>query len=278
MDTEDIKEIVRIQLNDVGIIPEDIHFNVAINYYHDNNSLPDINYIIGTILENNNIDNENLQEQNNTTENAPENTNQLEDEDDDESESDNNNLPANNEQNNQVESSNDESDNEENSQREDRASYNEQNEEDDNDSDMDDGSSADEENEFEGIHLNVLPYNILTENQIDDILRMRQEINPNMNENVQIQIITENSNLLDVKKVIKNIDSIPLYMFKNISNSNTNKECLICFDQFVPTDIIRVLPCSHNLHRHCIDEQLKKISYLCPYCKTPAGEYVYYNL
>ena len=66
-------------------------------------------------------------------------------------------------------------------------------------------------------------------------------------------------------------------MYKNI-DCTENTECLICYDSFVGTDIIRVLPCSHKLHRCCIDDHLMKKSYLCPYCKHPAGDYVQYNL
>lgn len=94
-------------------------------------------------------------------------------------------------------------------------------------------------------------------------------------ENIQMQLIAENTNRLDVKKVIKNIDAIPLSMYQN---SNDTDECPLCYDKFVPTDLVRTLPCSHMFHRICIDEYLKTQSFLCPYCEAEAGEYVYYNI
>lgn len=82
------------------------------------------------------------------------------------------------------------------------------------------------------------------------------------------------TNLIDVKKVSKNIDNIPLLMYKNIIDPITT-ECFICYDKFTDTDIIRSLPCNHILHRHCIDNYLLNISYQCPYCRTASGPYVY---
>lgn len=71
--------------------------------------------------------------------------------------------------------------------------------------------------------------------------------------------------LLDVKIVAKDINEIPLSMFKNVRAINT--ECFICYDAFVDTDIVRTLPCNHIFHRRCVDNYLKNVSYLCPYCK-----------
>ena len=113
---------------------------------------------------------------------------------------------------------------------------------------------------------------------IDEILEIRNLLAGTISENAQIELISRNTNQLDVKKIIKNIDDVPLAMYKNYHDKKINEECLICYDCFVPTDIIRILQCGHILHRCCIDEQLQTKSHLCPYCNTPAGEYTYYNL
>lgn len=78
-------------------------------------------------------------------------------------------------------------------------------------------------------------------------------------------------NLIDVKKVINDIETVPINMFKNLSDKES-KQCLICYDTYVDTDIVRILPCSHKFHRQCIDEYLENISYLCPYCEQESGE------
>lgn len=107
---------------------------------------------------------------------------------------------------------------------------------------------------------------------VDRILQLRNNRN-----SVPGQLF-QNAQMTNVLKVIKNIDTVPIQMYKNIDASNNNSECLICYDQFVPTDIVRILPCNHILHIHCIDDHLKNISHLCPYCKSSAGEYIFKNL
>jgi hypothetical protein len=271
MNSEDIKEIVRTQLLDIGILADDIYFNIAINYYQEHNSVPDINYIIGMMLEGN--DNNYYSSTQSNTEHIGTNIlpedNILQ----------NLNIMANSDAENRDNDEDEENDIDDSSE---ENNINNNNDESEETNDNLESNSVDLQNitepQMENVYSNNLSGYGAPIYQVTELLRIRDAMNLLPNENVQIQTISENTNALDVKKVIKNIDNIPLCMFKNLSNPNGNKECHICFDQFVPTDIIRVLPCSHNLHRYCIDEQLKKISHLCPYCKAPAGEYIYYNL
>lgn len=81
----------------------------------------------------------------------------------------------------------------------------------------------------------------------------------------------------DVKKVITDVNKIPLIMIKDPSEIKHNTECLICYDPFVETDIVRVLPCKHQIHRRCIDNYLQEESHICPFCKESAGEYRFLN-
>lgn len=103
-------------------------------------------------------------------------------------------------------------------------------------------------------------------------------ISSNTNE---IDNIEENINIAfsnDVKKVIKDIDVIPLALIKNTTKIEYNTECPICYDQFVVMDLVRILPCKHQMHRLCIDNYLQKEACLCPLCKNPAGETKFINI
>jgi hypothetical protein len=191
----DIKEIVRIQLMDVGINASDIHYNICLDFYRNHGYLPDVNYIICTLITDTDLnsqsdDNDDLMENNDPNENLP--------------------------------------------------------------------------------NVDPIPVYFSRRRQTytaRDLLSFQN----NLTEEIP-------QNMVDVLKVINNIDDIPLEMYKNVNMPNGNSECLICYDPFVPTDIIRILPCKHILHMHCIDNYLKNKSHKCPYCKMPAGDFVYINL
>merc|ERR1712007_194309 len=44
------------------------------------------------------------------------------------------------------------------------------------------------------------------------------------------------------------------------------QQCTICLDAFKVGDEMRILPCLHRYHRHCIDQWLQMNSH-CPICK-----------
>merc|ERR1712087_305120 len=46
-----------------------------------------------------------------------------------------------------------------------------------------------------------------------------------------------------------------------------NSSCAVCLDDFQRGEELRLLPCEHAYHRHCIDPWLAKQSELCPMCK-----------
>ncbi|XP_054789009.1 E3 ubiquitin-protein ligase At1g12760-like isoform X4 [Prosopis cineraria] len=94
----------------------------------------------------------------------------------------------------------------------------------------------------------------------------------------------------------ESINALPTYKFKvkkrkNIDESNSNvfeggivaagteKErvisgedavCCICLAKYENNDELRELPCSHLLHKECVDKWLK-INALCPLCKGEVG-------
>ena len=85
--------------------------------------------------------------------------------------------------------------------------------------------------------------------------------------------------MLDVKKIMskENIQKIKL-VFCDKENIHKYNSCYICYDKFVETDLIRILPCTHSFHRRCIDKQLKKQSINCPLCRMEAGEGYFINI
>jgi hypothetical protein len=78
----------------------------------------------------------------------------------------------------------------------------------------------------------------------------------------------------EVKKVLKKSSLKQTKMAKGDSKS----VCPICLDTLKKVDKVRVLKCDHKYHPDCIDNYLLTECYLCPYCKTPAGEYELINL
>ncbi|KAH8388253.1 hypothetical protein KR093_001913 [Drosophila rubida] len=68
---------------------------------------------------------------------------------------------------------------------------------------------------------------------------------------------------------------LPKSMLKKLpvlryTKNNTNikyETCVICLDDFVEDDKLRVLPCSHPYHSHCIDPWLTENRRVCPICK-----------
>ena len=58
-----------------------------------------------------------------------------------------------------------------------------------------------------------------------------------------------------------------LPMRKYHSKKEASDNCVICVDEFIEEDQVRVLPCNHVFHPQCIDEWLVNHSSLCPLCK-----------
>ncbi|KAH6774252.1 C3H4 type zinc finger protein [Perilla frutescens var. frutescens] len=98
----------------------------------------------------------------------------------------------------------------------------------------------------------------------------------------------------------ESINSLPIYKFKVKKNKSgndkeseggivaagTEKEraisgedaaCCICLAKYVNNDELRELPCSHLLHKDCVDKWLK-INASCPLCKAEVGETVLSSL
>ncbi|KAM0002343.1 putative transcription factor C2H2 family [Helianthus debilis subsp. tardiflorus] len=64
------------------------------------------------------------------------------------------------------------------------------------------------------------------------------------------------------------IDSLPVFMYKEIVGAKESFDCAVCLSEFCESDRLRLLPtCSHAFHIHCIDTWLQSNS-TCPLCRN----------
>ncbi|EDW85126.1 uncharacterized protein Dwil_GK12779 [Drosophila willistoni] len=63
------------------------------------------------------------------------------------------------------------------------------------------------------------------------------------------------------------LKKLPILRYTKNSVNNKYDTCVICLEEFVEDDKLRVLPCSHPYHTHCIDPWLTENRRVCPMCK-----------
>ncbi|EDV93811.1 GH19534 [Drosophila grimshawi] len=63
------------------------------------------------------------------------------------------------------------------------------------------------------------------------------------------------------------LKKIPVLRYTKNNTRIKYETCVICLDDFVEDDKLRVLPCSHPYHSHCIDPWLTENRRVCPICK-----------
>lgn len=73
------------------------------------------------------------------------------------------------------------------------------------------------------------------------------------------------------KEQIKEIGSMQ-YNSKSVVHDH-QKSCCICMEEFTRADHIRLLPCTHNYHKDCIDKWLGR-NFSCPECRTKPDQRV----
>ena len=56
------------------------------------------------------------------------------------------------------------------------------------------------------------------------------------------------------------------------SGDKGGDSCVVCVENFLVGDWVKVLPCGHNFHAECIDEWLSRHSSLCPHCKADVAQ------
>ena len=255
MNQDDIREIIKIQLEEVGIEYNGVYLDIANNYFNEFLQLPSMEYMLNKysemfvalqnipllsqiqIIEHQMAEQENLEHVEENSSEAIQNS----------ASSDVNNIvDANGEHTIQF--------------------LNLLNASNDDESDTDSGSDENEINDSAGI----------LHNNFSIINQMRNLIGNSEEDDDDVPELVNNPRDI-VHKVLINVDDIPLDFIKDQSQTSDN-QCIICYDHFVPSDLIRVLPCTHKFHRRCIDVYLTEESYLCPLCRKAVGEYKLSNI
>lgn len=62
------------------------------------------------------------------------------------------------------------------------------------------------------------------------------------------------------------VSSANIKKFKDLENKSLNS-CLICFEEYLAEDDVRMLECNHYFHPDCVDRWLIGHSNCCPYCR-----------
>lgn len=58
------------------------------------------------------------------------------------------------------------------------------------------------------------------------------------------------------------------YVSHNRVSSNCAERCLICLDEYIPEEDVRVMTCRHAFHRNCVDKWLETGRNNCPACRS----------
>ncbi|KAJ1944722.1 hypothetical protein EC988_005916, partial [Linderina pennispora] len=126
--------------------------------------------------------------------------------------------------------------------------------------------------------LEVLPLYTLTEDSIRDILRPhahRKELKgaPMLQDPAEVTE-PEAAHLPEPKAdgIAGASADAELDDGSRYAPTETDASCVICLEEYVPGNSVRVLPCGHVFHNDCISHWLlrpKTKVHECPMCKTP---------
>ena len=148
----------------------------------------------------------------------------------------------------------------------------------------DETDNSDSPNNLDIVSGDIDPYGSSRETQQPQIV-----IAISMNHNIpaQLRLLRElasvvddgPSSVSDVKSVLtpEELEKNTIIYFdpSTQNQSSDNMECANCYDNFVESDLVRILKCGHKFHRLCIDDQLLNKSHLCPLCRTPSGDHIH---
>lgn len=67
----------------------------------------------------------------------------------------------------------------------------------------------------------------------------------------------------------KQIQDLPEIFWNKEGKPHDEEKCLICLSEYQESEKLRILPCSHRLHKDCVDKWLNR-NRTCPVCRVPA--------
>ena len=141
----------------------------------------------------------------------------------------------------------------------------------DNQSDSDDDSDVDIINTPPNIENTIQPQfnTINSQNNIINILNtLITELN---NNNIVIQINTEQSQ--QFQNIVVTIDDEDYdKLTPEILSYDHDSSCSICMSNMIKNEKIISLNCNHTFHYDCITPYLKQFNYKCPVCRAEVGK------
>ena len=98
--------------------------------------------------------------------------------------------------------------------------------------------------------------------------QIMDELYPNPDAMSYEQLLQLEDNMGKVNKGLnsKQIDKLPFIKYDKDKYSE-NYQCIICMEEFVKKEKLKLLPCGHIFHNNCIKEWLLKEK-TCPFCKS----------
>jgi len=94
---------------------------------------------------------------------------------------------------------------------------------------------------------------------------------PNPDAMTYEQLLELEDNVGKVNRGLNNeqFDKLPLKKFRK-EKSKGNYQCIICMEEFIEKEKVKLLPCGHLFHINCIKQWLMKEKN-CPFCKSEIG-------
>ncbi|XP_024384113.1 receptor homology region, transmembrane domain- and RING domain-containing protein 1 isoform X1 [Physcomitrium patens] len=75
---------------------------------------------------------------------------------------------------------------------------------------------------------------------------------------------------------VKEVNALPSLIFKCVEDGKcTSETCVVCLEDYIPGERLRLLPCQHEFHLDCIDQWLTLRKPFCPVCKRDAQSQVH---
>lgn len=62
------------------------------------------------------------------------------------------------------------------------------------------------------------------------------------------------------------IDTLPTQI---VDENDVDEQCTICMELYILGQELKLLPCAHRFHSHCIETYLKEFSIQCPLDNLP---------